>query len=271
MKQVTILVSLLVMGCFLARLDSEGQDISPGEPDSVAPFFLDYSSTRETDSDSSTHATDPDLSTLAMSPLGLAAFEMEGERYEAATSHLRRGDSDGDLRCSYALGMLTLEGRGTERDPALAVDFLRKAAREGLPPAQATLGLLYASGVGVEKDEAMAAHWYREAARGGDAMGQAARGAVVFLGVGTRKDKVKGYMWTVLAAEQEHEGAYWNLAAMEARMTSAERVQAHFLADSFKPRSMPDAGRFHEETVIDIFQRDMKERFRICRGRPKCF
>jgi TPR repeat protein len=252
MNQIKILASMLAVACFLALPASAEQDISQGEQDGVTPFFL---------GDPSAHAEDP---------LILAIAEMEGGRYEGAATYLRRGVTDGDLRCNFALGMLTLEGKGTERDATLASNLLRKAARAGLPAAQATLGLLYASGEGVEKDVAMAAEWYRKAAKGGDPMGQAAFGAVLFLGVGTSMDKVRGYMWTILAAEQDHEGAYWNLEAMEARLTQAQRLKAYSMADRFKPRSMPEAGRFEEKSRISLFQRDIKVRLGGCPHKTEC-
>jgi TPR repeat protein len=253
MKQVKILASMLAVACLLALPAWAEQDMSRGEQGGVTPFFLN---------DPSAHAEDP---------VSLAIAEMEGGRYEGAATYLRQGVSDGDLRCNYALGMLTLEGKGTERDATLASSLLRKAARAGLPAAQATLGLLYASGEGVEKDVGMAAEWYRKAARGGDPMGQAARGAVVFLGVGTPKDEVRGYMWTILAADQDHQGAYWNLSAMEARLTLEQRLKAHSMADRFKPRSMPEAGRFEEKSSISRFQRDIKQRLDGCYQKSKCW
>jgi hypothetical protein len=205
-----------------------------------------------------------------MESLDLAISEMEGGRYDAAATYLRRGVSDGDLRCNFVLGLLTLEGKGAERDATLASDLLRKAARAGLPSAQATLGLLYASGEGVEKDVEMAAQWYQKAAMGGDPMGQAAFGAVRFLGVGISMDKVRGYKWTILAADQDHEGAYWNLAAMEARMTLEERLKAHSMADRFKPRSMPESGRFAKKREIRQFQRTIKARLDSCPHKTEC-
>jgi TPR repeat protein len=252
MKQIKILASVLAAACAPALLPSAQRDVSQGEQYSITPFSLD---------DSSTHA---------LESLDLAISEMEGERYNAAATYLRRGVSQGDLRCSFVLGLLTLEGMGTERDATLASDLLREAARAGLPAAQATLGLLYASGEGVEEDVEMAAQWYRKAAKGGDPMGQAAFGAVLFLGVGTPKDKVRGYKWTILAADQDHEGAYWNLAAMEARLTLSERLKAHAMADRFKPRSMPESGRFERKSEIRQFQRTIKARLDRCPHKTEC-
>jgi len=196
---------------------------------------------------------------------------MEGGRHDGAAAYLRRGASDGDLRCIYALGMLTLEGKGTERDATRASDLLRKAASAGLPEAQTVLGLLYASGEGVEKDVAMAAEWYRKAAKGGDPLGQAAFGAVLFLGVGVPMDRVRGYKWTILSTDQEPEGAYSNPEAMEARLTPGERIRAYSMADGFKPRSMPEEGQLEMERTARIFQEEIKSRLRSCAHKTECW
>jgi hypothetical protein len=165
MNQIEVVVSVLAAACLLALPASAKR----GEQGGPTPLFPDDASARAGDL------------------LSLAVAEMEGGRYDGAAAYLRRGASDGDLRCTYALGMLTLEGKGTQRDATLASDLLREAAMAGLPEAQTVLGLLYASGEGVEKDAVMAAEWYRKAARGGDPLGQAAYGAVLFLGVGVQR------------------------------------------------------------------------------------
>ena len=207
----------------------------------------------------------------AVDSLSLAVAEMEEGRYQDAATSLRQGVSDGDQRCAFVLGMLTLEGKGTERDPTLASELLGEAADAGLPAAQSTLGLLYASGDGVEKDLVAAAKWYRKAAEFGDPMGQAALGAALFLGVGVPMDQVKGYMWTKLAAAQEYEGARSNLAAMESELTNAQQRKARIMAGTFEPRPMPVAGRSDMDRTIYIFQRDIKDKLRGCAHKSECW
>jgi hypothetical protein len=65
-----------------------------------------------------------------MESLDLAILEMKGERYDAAATSLRRGVSDGDLRCSFVLGLLTLEGKGTVRAAATRAK-ISKASSSG--------------------------------------------------------------------------------------------------------------------------------------------
>jgi TPR repeat protein len=249
MNQIEVVVSVLAAACLLALPASAKR----GEQGGPTPLFPDDASARAGDL------------------LSLAVAEMEGGRYDGAAAYLRRGASDGDLRCTYALGMLTLEGKGTQRDATLASDLLREAAMAGLPEAQTVLGLLYASGEGVEKDAVMAAEWYRKAARGGDPLGQAAYGAVLFLGVGVQMDRVRGYKWTILSTDREPEGAYSNPEAMEARLTPEERIRAYSMADGFTPRSMPEEGHREMERKARIFREEIKSRLRSCAHKSNCW
>ena len=49
---------------------------------------------------------------------------------------------------------------------------IKKAAEQGLAPAQVNLGLAYDSGKGVKKDDEKAVDWYKKAAEQGDADAQ---------------------------------------------------------------------------------------------------
>ena len=63
-------------------------------------------------------------------------------------------------------------GRGVAKDDAQAVAWVRKAADQGLAPAQNNLGKMYENGRGVAKDDAQAVYWYRKAADQGQADAQ---------------------------------------------------------------------------------------------------
>lgn len=103
-----------------------------------------------------------------------------------------------------------------------------------MPEAQANLGLLYDSGQGVEPDPASAVEWYQKAAEQGHPLGQGALGLALFNGVGAPKDIVQGYMWTMLAADQQDWTAMSNLPVMSSRMTVAQRSSARKKASEFR-------------------------------------
>ena len=78
----------------------------------------------------------------------------------------------GHARAQSNMGAAFLEGRGVERDPAKAVDWLRRAAEQGDVGGQRNLALCYYEGWGVEQDQEAAARWYEKAAEQGDADAQ---------------------------------------------------------------------------------------------------
>jgi hypothetical protein len=59
---------------------------------------------------------------------------------------------------------MTDQGLGVTQDDVEAVKWFRKAARQGLAPAQYNLGISYSNGQGMVKDPAEAVMWYRKAA-----------------------------------------------------------------------------------------------------------
>lgn len=56
----------------------------------------------------------------------------------------------------YKIAEVFFEGKGTAKDPAMALKFLEKSAQAGYPPAFLALGRMYSRGDGVPKDEARA-------------------------------------------------------------------------------------------------------------------
>ena len=70
------------------------------------------------------------------------------------------------------MGVCYANGEGVKQDFAEAVKWFRKAAEQGLAPAQFRLGCLYDDGKGVEKDRQEAIKWWRKAAKQGNADAQ---------------------------------------------------------------------------------------------------
>ena len=63
-------------------------------------------------------------------------------------------------------------GEIVPRDPAVAVEWFRKAAVSGEPYAERMLGVAYINGVGVTKDKAQGIDWLKKAAAHGDDVAQ---------------------------------------------------------------------------------------------------
>ena len=62
-----------------------------------------------------------------------------------------------------------LLGRGVAQDDKKAVEWLTKAAEQGVARAQNNLGWMYEKGRGVAKDDKTAVRWYTKAAEQGHA------------------------------------------------------------------------------------------------------
>lgn len=69
----------------------------------------------------------------------------------------------GNAQAQYALGSLHAQGKLMAQDSTLALEWMRKAAVQGLALAQFDLAYAYEEGVGAPVERAAAAHWYGEA------------------------------------------------------------------------------------------------------------
>jgi TPR repeat protein len=65
------------------------------------------------------------------------------------------------LRCvfRYSLGTVYAYGRGARQDFPVAVSWLKRAADQGLAPAQCDLGLMCEFGNGMRRDLPLAVKW----------------------------------------------------------------------------------------------------------------
>ena len=64
----------------------------------------------------------------------------------------------------FELAKMALAGRGMERSPSTAFDYMKQAAELGLPDAEYELASMYSDGRGTAKDPAAALQWARKAA-----------------------------------------------------------------------------------------------------------
>ena len=77
---------------------------------------------------------------------------------------LRRSAQAGDAKAQFGLGVAYEEGRGVERNVAVATGWYRRAALQNDANAQMALGVLYAIGDLVPRDYAKAHTWFSRAA-----------------------------------------------------------------------------------------------------------
>ncbi len=123
-----------------------------------------------------------------------------GQAAKAILSAARQGLVDAQTM----LGQLLLDGRGIERDQALAVTWFRIAAGRGHAMAHNMLGRCLEHGWGVEVDLALAAKHYRKAAEAGLDWGQYNLANLLATGRGVVRDPPQAFALYLRAAAQGH-------------------------------------------------------------------
>lgn len=93
---------------------------------------------------------------------------LKGDWGKETFIQMRAYAEEGYAEAQYYLGLMYDDGKGTERDAALAAEWYRKAAKQGIAAAQSNLGAMYETGDGVQTDHIQAEKWYRLAAEQGD-------------------------------------------------------------------------------------------------------
>jgi uncharacterized protein len=136
----------------------------------------------------------------------------------------------------YKLGRKYDNGDGVERDSALAVQYYRKAARQGHIEAQNMTGVMYGVGDGVPQDLPVAASWYCKAAEQGSGIAKYNLG-VMYCNASHPwfQDLVVGYMWLELAAMDDARwGTYRD--SVSKLLTPAQIAEAQKLSREWKPK-----------------------------------
>lgn len=138
------------------------------------------------------HLTGDDLATLLADNPGQAA--------KAILSAAR----DGVLTAQTLLGQLLLDGRGIQRDPALAVTWFRIAAQQGDAMAHNMLGRCLEHGWGCDASAQDAARHFKHASDAGLDWGQYNYANLLATGRGVAKDLHRAFALYQRAAEQGH-------------------------------------------------------------------
>ena len=159
--------------------------------------------------------------------LGLYGHEKNAAE---ALQWYRKAAEQGNASAQLDLGICYSKGKGLEKDFAVAVKWFRKSAEQGNPTAQSNLARHYAIGEGVEGNMLEAAKWLHESAAQGYAEAQSALGIFYFNGLGVVKSAPQAYKWSLLAAAQGHDEAKQRVAALEQRITPAQRAEGQRLA-----------------------------------------
>jgi uncharacterized protein len=126
----------------------------------------------------------------------------------------------------YALARAYDFGEGVQADPQMALGFYKSAALHGSVAARAAMGTYFYEGKIVPKDDAMARKWFDAAAAQADPDGMFNLGAMMANGEGGQRDLRAAWMWLNRASRLGHADAGPAVAAIERRMTPADRQAA---------------------------------------------
>jgi len=109
-----------------------------------------------------------------------------------------------DAIAQYTLGMnFYLGEQGFLLDKVKGIEWITKAAENGLDNAQYSLGDFYSKGENVKKDHRQAAIWFWKSALQGHAEAIYRLGLQYFHGDGINMDYIKSYAWLSLITNRD--------------------------------------------------------------------
>jgi localization factor PodJL len=189
---------------------------------------------------------------------------------------LRTAGAAGNPAAEYEIGVRFAEGRGVPANMELAVQWLERAANQGLAPAHYRLGSLYEKGQGVKKDlekaralylaaadkgNAKAVHnlavlyaegidgkpdyrtaaqWFRKAAERGVADSQYNLGILYARGIGVDQNLAESYKWFSLAAAQGDQDSAKKRDDVSGRLDQQSLVAARLAVQTWAAEPAPD-------------------------------
>jgi len=121
----------------------------------------------------------------------------------------------------YLWGDMLLTGTCTKKDAELGIEYLWKAAQQGLPAALEHLARYYAKGHYVQRDTQQAAIFMHEAAAQGYLKAQIGWVDMLVRGLGSPLDYEEAYSWlhhSVIVDDKQHKQAASLLARLSQRM-----------------------------------------------------
>ncbi len=142
-------------------------------------------------------------------------------------------DQQLDKECQRMAAELLMDGASGPEDPARALDYLLKSAKQEHPASQALLGNMYHNGNGVTKDTAEALKWWERSAENCNTWAQNAVARSYFDGAIVVKDEVRALYWVSVAAYFRFPNADTGVAHISTLLTPKQRGEAQSKTDSF--------------------------------------
>ena len=160
---------------------------------------------------------------------------------------------------AYEIAIRYAEGRGFQRNPALALFWLDHAAKAGFAPAQFRLGSLNEKGDGIKKDLVNAQRLYLAAANQGHAKAMHNLAVLYAEGIDGKPDYKAAAEWFRKAANYGVSDSQYNLAILYARGLGVDQN----LAESYRwfalaaARGDQDAAKKRDEVAKRLDQQSL--------------
>jgi TPR repeat protein len=146
-----------------------------------------------------------------------------GPDVETALSWYAQASSVRDPGALYALAHAYDAGEGVPRDAEKALGYYKLAALGGDARASGAIGDYFYRGEIVQRDPAIARKWFATAAAGGETDALFNLAAMMANGEGGATDRARAWALMKIADSKGHPTADQGLAALETRMSPAER------------------------------------------------
>ncbi len=95
-----------------------------------------------------------------------------------------------------------------------AINYTKKSAQYGYPPAQHNLALSYKLGLGIKQNYNLAIKWFKKAANNNLVDAKTELGLAYYYGLGVKKDNKIAKKYWLSATKQNDEYAQFNLASL---------------------------------------------------------
>jgi TPR repeat protein len=129
------------------------------------------------------------------------SFPAPGHSAGEEKSPLEIAAERGGANDQFELARALLSGNGIAKDPAKALEWMKKAAAQNHPDALGGVGYFYAKGVAVPEDDKEAIAWFRKGAERGSAKAQLNLGLALARGDGGELNQEEGLRWIDCAAQ----------------------------------------------------------------------
>lgn len=150
--------------------------------------------------------------------------------YKGAFAHWESLAEAGNADAQYFLGIMYLNGQGTEKNWPEAGKWFQASAEQGDVGAQYLFGEMNLKGMGLERDYRKAGTWFQKAAEQGYPDAQYRLGEWYAEGKGGVTNLLFAYVWLKLAGANGIQAGDEKRKQIETRLTAKEIKHANHLA-----------------------------------------